>query len=279
MPTPRPPSAWAAVEGSRGACGGRHVGGQGATTRGLARDQAAGPGTIGPTCRDAAPLTVSALPRATGLNVAGPGPDRPHRGHRRRRPPDRLGPRLQRLARVLRPGHLTPALQFHGLVEFGNRLVTVVLTHRGGGRLPGRRLPLAPPAGPGLAERRPGRRRAGPGRARRHRRLHQAQPLRGHGALLRHHGPAGRRRRAGPPLHARLRARARPACSCPARSSASSTGVLALLAVVIAAGTATTGAGPHAGDAQGQEVAKRIPVVAARHGRAALEPGPAAGRA
>ena len=25
-------------------------------------------------------------------------------------------------------GHLTPALQFHGLVEFGNRLVTVVLT-------------------------------------------------------------------------------------------------------------------------------------------------------
>ena len=24
-------------------------------------------------------------------------------------------------------GHLTPALQFHGLVEFGNRLVTVVL--------------------------------------------------------------------------------------------------------------------------------------------------------
>ena len=25
-------------------------------------------------------------------------------------------------------GHLTPALQFHGLIEFGNRLVTVVLT-------------------------------------------------------------------------------------------------------------------------------------------------------
>ena len=25
-------------------------------------------------------------------------------------------------------GHLTPAVQFHGLVEFGNRLITVVLT-------------------------------------------------------------------------------------------------------------------------------------------------------
>ncbi len=25
-------------------------------------------------------------------------------------------------------GHLTPALQLHGLIEFGNRLVTVVLT-------------------------------------------------------------------------------------------------------------------------------------------------------
>ena len=25
-------------------------------------------------------------------------------------------------------GHLTPAVQFHGLVEFGNRLVTVIIT-------------------------------------------------------------------------------------------------------------------------------------------------------
>ena len=33
-----------------------------------------------------------------------------------------------------------------------------------------------------------------------------------------------------------------------------------MLAVVIAAGTATTGAGPHAGDSSGQQVAKRIPV-------------------
>jgi cytochrome c oxidase assembly protein subunit 15 len=38
-------------------------------------------------------------------------------------------------------------------------------------------------------------------------------------------------------------------------------GVLAILAVVIAAGTAVTGAGPHAGDASGQQVAKRIPIA------------------
>ncbi len=38
-------------------------------------------------------------------------------------------------------------------------------------------------------------------------------------------------------------------------------GTAALLAVVLAAGTATTGAGPHAGDAAGQEVAKRIPIA------------------
>jgi cytochrome c oxidase assembly protein subunit 15 len=34
-----------------------------------------------------------------------------------------------------------------------------------------------------------------------------------------------------------------------------------LLAVVIAAGTATSGAGPHAGDSSGQQVAKRIPIA------------------
>jgi cytochrome c oxidase assembly protein subunit 15 len=38
-------------------------------------------------------------------------------------------------------------------------------------------------------------------------------------------------------------------------------GVLALLGMVIAAGTAVTGAGPLAGEAQGQEVARRIPVA------------------
>ena len=37
--------------------------------------------------------------------------------------------------------------------------------------------------------------------------------------------------------------------------------LLALLALVLAAGTATTGAGPHAGDASGQQIAKRIPIA------------------
>jgi cytochrome c oxidase assembly protein subunit 15 len=38
-------------------------------------------------------------------------------------------------------------------------------------------------------------------------------------------------------------------------------GILALLSLVIAAGTAATGAGPLAGEARGQEVAKRIPLA------------------
>ena len=38
-------------------------------------------------------------------------------------------------------------------------------------------------------------------------------------------------------------------------------GLLTLLAVVIAAGTATSGAGPHAGDSSGQQVAKRVPMA------------------
>jgi cytochrome c oxidase assembly protein subunit 15 len=38
-------------------------------------------------------------------------------------------------------------------------------------------------------------------------------------------------------------------------------GLIGLLAIVIAAGTATTGAGPHAGESSGQLVAKRIPVA------------------
>jgi cytochrome c oxidase assembly protein subunit 15 len=38
-------------------------------------------------------------------------------------------------------------------------------------------------------------------------------------------------------------------------------GLLALLAVVISAGTAVTGAGPHAGDSSGQQIAKRIPIA------------------
>jgi cytochrome c oxidase assembly protein subunit 15 len=38
-------------------------------------------------------------------------------------------------------------------------------------------------------------------------------------------------------------------------------GLLALLGIVIGAGTATTGAGPHAGDSSGQQIAKRIPIA------------------
>ena len=41
-------------------------------------------------------------------------------------PADRVGPGLRDWPECS-VGHLTPALQFHGLVEFGNRLVTVVL--------------------------------------------------------------------------------------------------------------------------------------------------------
>ena len=38
-------------------------------------------------------------------------------------------------------------------------------------------------------------------------------------------------------------------------------GLLALLGLVLAAGSATSGAGPHAGDSSGQQVARRIPVA------------------
>ena len=38
-------------------------------------------------------------------------------------------------------------------------------------------------------------------------------------------------------------------------------GLLTLLALVITAGTAVTGAGPHAGDSTGQQIAKRIPIA------------------
>ena len=111
-------------------------------------------------------------------------------------------------------GHLTPALQFHGLVEFGNRLVTVVLTvaviaaFLGSVFRAPRRRDLIWLSGGLVAGVR------GPGRPGRHRRLHQAQPVRRHGALLRHHAPARRRGRAGPPLHPRLRARDRRTSWC-----------------------------------------------------------------
>ena len=215
-----------------------------------------------------------ALPRPPAQR-RGPGPDRPHRGHRRGRAPDRLGARLQRLARVLGrapdPGAPVPRA---GRVRqpAGDRRAR----RRRGGRLPGRRVPLAPAAGPDVAERRPGGRRAGPGRARRHRRLHQAQPLRGHGALLRHHAPAGRRRRAGAPRPAGLLAGVGP----PARAPPAHPPLLR------PAGPAGRGHRRRDGDDGGRPPRRRDaraaggqapPRVAARHGRAPLEPGPAPG--
>jgi cytochrome c oxidase assembly protein subunit 15 len=161
---------------------------------------------------------------------------------------------------VLGRGHLTPALQFHGLIEFGNRLVTVVLVHRRGGRLPGRGLPLPPPAGPGLAERWPGRRVL-------------AQAVLGGIVVYTKLNPylvmvhffatmllLVERRRPGPPLHPRLR-RDRPASWCPAAPAPALLRAPGPPGLVIAAGTAATGAGPHAGDASGQQIAKRIPIA------------------
>ena len=90
--------------------------------------------------------------------------------------------------------------------------------------------------------------------------------------------PAGRRRRPGAPLHPRLHAGIGPPAGAAAPRSASSTALLALLALVIAAGTATTGAGPARRRRLGPAGRQAHPHRPARHGRAPLEPGPAAGR-
>ncbi len=157
-------------------------------------------------------------------------------------------------------GHLTPALQFHGLVEFGNRLVTVVLVIAVAAAFLGsvfrspRRRDLIWMSG-GLV--------AGV----------LAQAVLGgivvytklnpyvvmvhffatmlllvDAVVLVHHSTrdytAGSARLLVPRPLIRLYY-----------------GLLALLALVIAAGTAVTGAGPHAGDASGQQIAKRIPIA------------------
>ncbi len=165
--------------------------------------------------RVAAPLPLRlALPEPAAQRGR-PGPDRPHRDHGRRGAPDRLGPGLQQLARVHGrapdPGAAVPRAgrvrEPPGDGGPGDRR---------GGRLPGCRLPRAAAPGSDLAERRAGGRRPHPGRDRRDRRLHQAQPLRRHGALLRHHGPAGRRCRTRAPLEARLLTRVGPPARPPA---------------------------------------------------------------
>jgi cytochrome c oxidase assembly protein subunit 15 len=157
-------------------------------------------------------------------------------------------------------GHLTPALHFHGLVEFGNRMVTVVLT-------------IAVAASfLGTIFRRPRRRdlvwlsgglvagvlaQAVLGGIVVYTKLNPYLVMVHFAATMllladavvlvhrstRDYGPGSAHLLVPRPL---LRLHY---------------AVLALLGVVIAAGTATTGAGPHAGDASGQLVAKRIPIA------------------
>jgi cytochrome c oxidase assembly protein subunit 15 len=157
-------------------------------------------------------------------------------------------------------GHLTPALQFHGLVEFGNRLVTVVLTVAVAASFLGsvfrspRRRDLVWLSG-GLV--------AGV----------LAQAVLGGIVVYTKLNPyvvmvhffatmlllvdavvlVHRSTRDYSPGSAHL--------LIPRPLIRLYYGLLTELALVIAAGTATTGAGPHAGEGSGQQVAKRIPVA------------------
>jgi cytochrome c oxidase assembly protein subunit 15 len=157
-------------------------------------------------------------------------------------------------------GHLTPALQFHGLVEFGNRLVTVILTVAVGASLLGsvfrqpRRRDLTWLSG-GLVIGVLGQAVLGgivvytklnPYLVMVH--FFATMLLLVDAVVLVHRSSRDYSPGAGRLLIPRTLLRLH-------------YGVLALLAVVIAAGTATTGAGPHAGDASGQQVAKRIPIA------------------
>jgi cytochrome c oxidase assembly protein subunit 15 len=157
-------------------------------------------------------------------------------------------------------GHLTPALQFHPLIEFSNRMVTDVL------------IIAVAAAFLGAVFRRPHRRdlvylsgglvagilaqavvggivvltKLNPYWVMVH--LFATLLLLANAVVLVH-----RSRRDYSPGSARL--------LVPRPLLRFQYGILGLLAVVIAAGTATTGAGPLAGNSQGQEVAKRIPIA------------------
>jgi cytochrome c oxidase assembly protein subunit 15 len=157
-------------------------------------------------------------------------------------------------------GHLTPALHLHGLVEFGNRLVTVVVT-------------IAVAASfLGAIFRRPRRRdliwlsgglvagviaqavlggivvytKLNPYLVMVH--FFATMVLLANAVVLVHRSTLDYAPGTGRLLVPRPLIRLYYA-------------VLGLLSIVVAAGTATTGAGPHAGDASGQIVAKRIPIA------------------
>ena len=157
-------------------------------------------------------------------------------------------------------GHLTPPLQFHSLVEFGNRMVTVLIT-----------IVVAATVLAAL-RRRPFRRdlvwlsaglvagiliQAVMGGLVVYSKLNPylvmvhflaSIPLVVDAVVLLH-----RSSRDYSPGSGRL--------LVPRPVLLLGRGLVALLAVVLAAGTATTGAGPHAGSAQGQVAAKRLPVT------------------
>jgi cytochrome c oxidase assembly protein subunit 15 len=156
-------------------------------------------------------------------------------------------------------GHLTPALQFHGLVEFGNRMVTVVLTiavvaaflgaifrrpHRrdlvwlSGGLVAG---VLAQAVLGGIVV----YTKLNPYLVMVH--FAATMLLLADAVVLVH-----RSTRDYSPGSGRL--------LVPRPLIRLAYGVVALLALVISAGTAVTGAGPHAGNTSGQLAAKRIPV-------------------
>jgi cytochrome c oxidase assembly protein subunit 15 len=156
-------------------------------------------------------------------------------------------------------GHLTPRLHFHGLVEFSNRVVTVVLTVAvalaligAALRVPFRRdlvwlaaalvgLVLGQAVLGGIVV----YTKLNPYVVMPHLLLSLLEVAVAVVLLhrcTRDYGPAsGRLLVPRPLLHL-------------------GRGQLALLAIVLAAGTATTGAGPHAGESSGQLVARRLPV-------------------
>jgi cytochrome c oxidase assembly protein subunit 15 len=156
--------------------------------------------------------------------------------------------------------HLTPAFSFHPVIEFANRMVTVVLTI------------VVAAVVVGAFRRRPFRRdlawlavglligvlaQAGLGGLVVYTKLNPylvmvhflaSMALVVDAVVLLHRS----NRRYGPGSGRPL---------VPRSLLQTSRGMVGLLAIVLAAGTATTGAGPHAGNSQGQVVAKRIPIA------------------